>query len=336
MRIFQVVVFVLLAVSSCSVWAAAPAPLASAGPPYPRVNMAPWYEVDPLWPQRPADVKWGDIPGVAVDAQDQVWVFTRGQPPVQVYAADGKFLRSWGSDTVQLAHFLRFDPSGRVWVTDIGKHVVMQFTPEGQLLRTLGTPGEAGDDAAHFNKPTDVAVTPAGDIYVSDGYGNNRVVQFDRDGKFVRAWGKLGIEPGEFSLPHSIAVDSQGRVYVADRNNIRVQVFDPQGRFLAEWRNLIVPWGLWMLPNDEVWVSGSSPMPWRDEDRVLSCPPKDQILIRFDTTGRALQLWTLPLSPGEKVPGCVDWLHGVSVDSHGNLYVGDIKGQRAQKLIRKD
>ena len=259
------------------------------------------------------------------------------QPPVQVYSADGKFIRSWGSDTIGKAHFLRFDAEGRVWVTDVGKHVVMQFTPEGKLLRTLGTPGEPGEDATHFDKPTDVAVTPAGDIYVADGYGNNRVVQFDRDGKFVRSWGKLGIKPGEFSLPHSIAVDSQGRIYVADRNNVRVQVFDAQGRFLAEWRNLIVPWGLWIMKNDEIWVSGSSPMPWRNEDRVLSCPPKDQILFRFDTTGRALQLWTLPLCPGGQCePGCVDWLHGVSVDSHGNIYVGDIKGQRAQKLIRKE
>ena len=250
--------------------------------------MAPWYEADPNWPQRPADVNWGDVPGVAVDGQDQVWVFTRAQPPVQVYAADGKFIRSWGSGTIDKAHFLRFDAEGRVWVTDVGKHVVMQFTPEGKLLRTLGTPGEPGEDATHFDKPTDVAVTPAGDIYVADGYGNNRIVQFDRDGKFVRTWGTLGIKPGEFSLPHSIAVDSQGRIYVADRNNVRVQVFDAQGRFLAEWRNLIVPWGLWIMKNDEIWVSGSSPMPWRDEDRVLSCPPKDQILFRFDHDGPGL------------------------------------------------
>lgn len=333
MRAFSLVLLGALFASGVRSWAAE----AAAMPPYPRVNMAPWYVADPNWPQRPADLNWGDMSGVAVDGQDRVWLYTRAQPPVQVFSADGKFIRSWGSDTIDRAHFLRFDCEGRVWVTDVGKHVVMQFTPEGKLLRTLGTPGEPGEDATHLNKPTDVAVTPAGEIYVSDGYGNNRVVQFDRDGKFVRSWGRLGVEPGEFSLPHSIALDSQGRIYVADRNNQRVQVFDAQGKFLAEWRNLIVPWGLWMMKNDELWVSGSSPMPWRDEDRVLSCPPKDQILIRFDTTGRALQLWTLPLSPGDQFqPGGVDWLHGVSVDSHGNLYVGDIKGQRAQKLVRQE
>lgn len=333
MRALSLVLLGVLFASGVRLFAAE----AAAMPPYPRVNMAPWYVADPNWPQRPADLKWGDMSGVAVDGQDRVWLYTRAQPPVQVFSADGKFIRSWGSDTIDRAHFLRFDHEGRVWVTDVGKHVVMQFTPEGKLLRTLGTPGQPGEDATHLNKPTDVAVTPAGEIYVSDGYGNNRVVQFDRDGKFVRSWGRLGVKPGEFSLPHSLALDSQGRIYVADRNNQRVQVFDAQGKFLAEWRNLIVPWGLWMMKNDELWVSGSSPMPWRDEDRVLSCPPKDQILMRFDTTGRALQLWTLPLCPGDQFqPGGVDWLHGVTVDSHGNLYVGDIKGQRAQKLVRQE
>ena len=158
MRTFSFVVLVML-IASGGLWAAEQPAGQPAMPPYPRVNMAPWYEVDPSWPQRPADVNWGDVPGVAVDGQDQVWVFTCALPPVQVYAADGKFIRSWGSDTIDKAHFLRFDAEGRVWVTDVGKHVVMQFTPEGKLLRTLGTPGEPGEDATHFDKPTDVAVT---------------------------------------------------------------------------------------------------------------------------------------------------------------------------------
>ena len=214
---------------------------------------------------------------------------------------------------------------------------MQQFTPAGKLLRTLGTRNEPGEDATHFNMPTDMAITPAGDIYVSDGYRNNRVVHFDKEGKFLSAWGKLGTGPGEFSTPHSIVVDSQGRLYVADRNNVRIQVFDRDGKFLAQWRNLIVPWALTITPSDEIWVSGSSPMPWRDSDVYLSCPPKDQVIMRFDTAGKVQQLWTLPYVHGDKAqPGDVDWLHGLGVDSQGNLYVGDIMGKRAQKLIRRE
>lgn len=305
-------------------------------PPYPHVNMSICYEVDPNWPQRPAGAEWGSMSGVTVDALDQVWLFTRAVPPVQVFTAEGKFVRSWGNDHINRAHMLRFDPQGNAWTTDVRLHVARQFTPEGKLLRTLGTPEVAGEDATHLNKPTDVAVTRAGEIFVADGYGNNRIVHFDKNGRFVKAWGKLGVKPGEFSLPHSLAIDSKERLYVADRNNARVQVFNTDGKFLTEWRNLLVPWVITITKNDEIWISGSSPMPWREKDAVLSCPPKDQLVMRFDADGRVQQLWTLPRGQeGTSVPGEVDWLHGIGVDSQGNLYVGDIMGKRAQKLVRR-
>jgi len=183
--------------------------------------------------------------------------------------------------------------------------------------------------------PTDVAVTPAGDIFVSDGYGNARVVHFDPAGKFVKAWGRLGSRPGEFSIPHSIAVDSRGRLHVADRNNVRIQVFDQQGKLLDVWSNIVVPWGLAMLPNDEMWVCGSSPMQWRPEDSALGCPPKDQVLMRLNTQGKVLQLWTVPKGiDGLERPGELNWVHAIAVDSRGNLYAGDIIGKRAQKFTR--
>lgn len=304
-------------------------------PLYPHVNMAIWYEVDPHWPQRPAGAEWGAMSGVTVDALDQIWLFTRANPPVQVYTADGKHVRSWGNDDIARAHMLRFDPQGNVWTTDVQLHVVRQFTPEGKLLRTLGTPNAPGEDATHLNKPTDVAVTRAGEIFVADGYGNNRVVHFDKQGKFVKAWGQLGSQPGEFSVPHSMAIDSQDRLYVADRNNARVQVFNTAGKFLAEWRNLLVPWVITITKHDEIWVTGSSPMPWRETDKLLSCPPKDQLVMRFNAEGQVQQLWTLPRAQDtSSTPGEVDWLHGIGVDSQGNLYVGDIMGKRAQKLVR--
>lgn len=307
------------------------------GSKYPRVNVAATYVVDPSWPARPADFYWGHVPGVAVDAKDNVYVFTRSTPPVQVYDSSGKYLRGWGDKTIASAHHIKVDPAGNIWTTDIQNHTVEKHTPDGKLLMTLGTSGKAGRDQSHFNKPTDVAVTPAGDIYVADGYGNARIVQFDKNGKYLREWGELGHGPGQFSIPHAIAVDSKGRLFVADRNNVRVQVFDPQGKFLAEWRDLIVPWGLCMTKNDELWVCGSSPMQWRKEDDALGCPPKDQIFMRFNTDGKLLQLVTLPKGlDGLERPGEVNWVHAIAVDSKGNMYLGDIKGKRAQKFERRE
>src|SRR5262249_44633485 len=188
-------------------------------------------------------------------------IFTRAKPPVQVYDAKGKFLRAWGDKDVGSAHHIKIDPDGEsVWITDIDKHVVAKYTSDGKPLLVLGTPGKAGRDETHFNQPTDVAITKSGDIYISDGYGNARVVHYDKTGKFVNEWGELGSGPGQFSIPHAIAVDSKNRVYVADRNNVRVQVFDSKGKLITEWKNLIVPWGFHVTPKDEIWVCGSSPM----------------------------------------------------------------------------
>ncbi|MGQ9575059.1 MAG: peptidyl-alpha-hydroxyglycine alpha-amidating lyase family protein [Thermoguttaceae bacterium] len=303
---------------------------------YPRVHMTPWYEVDPEFFKRPADVPWGETSGLAVDQKGQIWVFTRANPPIQVYDSRGKLVQSWGEDVVGIAHYLKIDPEGMIWLADVGKHVVMQFTPEGRLLKTLGTPGEPGCDQTHLNRPTDMAISPAGDVFVTDGYGNNRIVHFDKQGRFVKQWGKLGTGPGEFSLPHAIVMDSKGILYVADRNNCRVQVFDQTGRFLAQWRNLLVPWGFWITRNDEIWVCGSSPMPWRQEDTVLGCPPKDQLFMRFDTSGRLQQLWTVPKGEdGQEKPGELNWVHAIALDAAGNIYASDIIGKRVQKFVRK-
>ena len=299
---------------------------------YPRVNVAVSYEADPAWPKRPASLKWEAVPGIAVDAKDQVYVFTRTPEPVQVYAADGTFVRSWGKE-IKDAHHIKIDRGGNVWVADIGHHVVQKYTPEGQLLLTLGTKGTAGRDRAHLNMPTDMAVAANGDVYVSDGYGNARVVVFDKDGNYLREWGELGHGPGQFSIPHAIALDSKGLVYVADRNNVRVQVFDGQGKFLQQWRDLVVPWGFHMTKDDELWVCGSSPTQWRKEDKTLGVPPRDQVFMKFDPTGRLRQLFTLPLGrDGTERPGEVNWVHCLAFDSRGNLYAGDIKGKRAQKF----
>jgi DNA-binding beta-propeller fold protein YncE len=290
--------------------------------------------VDPSWPAGPPSASWAAVPGVAVDEDDGVWVFTRANPPVRRYDSRGKYLGGWGDEHIRTAHHLRIDPDGNIWLTDIELHVVLKFTKEGKLLQTLGTSGKPGNDSKHFNKPTDVAVSPTGDIFVSDGYGNQRVVHFDREGKFIKAWGSLGTGPGQFAVPHSIALDSVGRIYVGDRENARVQVFNQEGRFLSQWKHLVIPWGLWITKSDEVWVCGSTPMPTGKDGKINVAPPRDQVFMKFNTAGTLLQLWTIPKgADGKEQPGELNWLHALALDSAGNIYTGEINGKRSQKFL---
>ena len=260
---------------------------------YPHVNVASIFVIDAKWPEKPADFQWTEFHGIAVDAKDEVYAFTRGTPPVQVYDASGKFLRSWGEKLFKIAHSIKIDPEGNLWLGDIGLHTMQKFSPDGKLLLTLGTPGVPGRDPAHFNMPTDAVVSPAGDIFVTDGYVNARVVHFDKTGKFVKEWGELGSKPGQFSVPHSICLDSKGRLYVADRNNVRIQVFDQQGKLLDVWNDLIVPMSLCISKEDEIWVCGSSPQHWFPDEKWLGSPPRDQLLMKFDTAGKMLQLFAV-------------------------------------------
>ena len=308
---------------------------ARAGQPnYPPEPTVVEYAADPAWPQRPAEFgPRAAVPGIAVDGEDRVWCLERCPVPVQVYTVQGELVKSWGQDQFKSPHSLRFDVQGNVWITDHAAHVVKKFTPDGQLLLTLGTPGKPGEDESHFNGPTDTAITPAGDVFVSDGYGNRRVVHFDAQGKFVKAWGQYGSGPGQFCLPHQIVVDSRGILYVADRNAGRIHVFDQQGKALGEWNHLIMPWGLCITAADEIWACGSSPQAWFRDGSYP--PPKDAVFMRFSTDGRVRQLWTVPVAKeGQEKPGECNWLHAVAVDSQGNLYAGDILGKRVQKLVR--
>lgn len=305
---------------------------------YPRINLAPDYEVVPAWPNRPADFQWEAVSGVWVDTQDRVWLYTRGTPAIQVYSVDGDFLFSWLENEKGCgAHHLKMDREGRVWLTDLESHTVRQYTEDGELLLTLGTPGESGADGHHLFAPTDLAIASNGDIFVADGYGNARVVHYDRDGNFIKSWGKIGTAADEFSLPHAIAIDSRDRLYVADRNNVRIQVYTTAGELLDSWPDIIVPWGFWISDSDDLWICGSTPMHWTDDANYpgfpLGCPPKDQVVMRFNSEGKVLQTWSAPKGcDGAEKPGELNWVHALAFDSCGNLYLGDIVGKRLQKF----
>jgi DNA-binding beta-propeller fold protein YncE len=267
------------------------------------------------WPKLPADLKLGAVSAVATDAADRVYVFHRGKHPILVFDRAGHYLRSWGDDQIQTAHGLRIDHAGHVWVTDIGNHLVMKFSAEGKLLLSLGKKGEAGATADRFNKPTDVAVTPGGDCYVADGYGNARVVKFSPEGRFLLQWGRKGTGPGEFNLPHALCLDDHGHVYVGDRENNRIQVFDFDGRFLAEWRESGAPYGLFRTPAGRLFVADGRAH-WV---RVLD--PHGKVLGRWGERGSAPGQFLVP--------------HGVCVDPHGAVYVAEIDGHRVQKFVAR-
>ncbi len=204
----------------------------------------------------PEGWKFGRVSAVAVDSAGQVSVFQRGKKaaPIVVFDAKGQYLRSWGQGMFGNPHGLRVDRDDHVWVTDNGEHQVMKFSKEGQLLLTLGVKGKAGADDRTFNRPTDIAFAPNGDFYVSDGYGNSRVVKFSKDAKYLLEWGRRGTGPSQFNTPHSVAVDSKGRVYVSDRENNRIQIFDASGKFLRQWTHLGATQNIFITSKDEIWM----------------------------------------------------------------------------------
>ena len=289
------------------------------------------------WPTLPNGEILGQATGVGIDSRGTVLVFHRANrtwvdpfpsEPIAaptVWAFDGKtgrFLKSWGAGTFIMPHGLTVDRDDNVWLTDVGRQQVFKFSPDGHLLLTLGERGVAGADTAHFDLPTDVAVRPDGGFYVSDGYSNTRVLRFDARGRFLAQWGNPGKGPGEFDLPHGIALDGLGRVYVADRSNARVQVFDSTGRFVADWHGPLLgrPYAVAVSPDGTIFTvdGGDQPAAPPDRSGATRLTAGGKILERFGRFGNH--------------DGQFRLAHDVAVAPDGAVYVVDAWGQRVQKF----
>ncbi|MEZ5385550.1 MAG: peptidyl-alpha-hydroxyglycine alpha-amidating lyase family protein [Prosthecobacter sp.] len=299
----------------------------------------PHHEVVPDWPVLPEGHVLGLCAGVGVDAQNRVFIFHRSgrkwsnpfpkeaiaEPTVSVIdGATGTLLNSWGENRFIMPHGLTVDYEGNLWLTDVGLHQVFKCTPEGKVLLTLGERRKPGDDHAHFNLPTDVAILRDGTFYVSDGYRNSRVVKFSPKGKYEFEWGAKGTGEGEFNLPHGIAIDVQGRVIVCDRENERLQVFGAKGLFLHAWKSTQIgkPYGIETGPNGHLFViDGGSPS-LKPELRGKA--------LELDSDGNVLDIFgSFGTGPGQFQLG-----HDIAVGPDGAVYVTEGTGARVQKFVR--
>jgi len=309
------------------------------------------------WGQLPEGRVWGSTSAVAIDPDGtSVWVGERCgevRPPSQInpgapfacaeskldpilkFDASGRLLKSFGAGMVLFPHGLYVDRDGNVWVTDglarNGKgHQVFKFSPDGKLLLTLGKAGQPGSGTDEFNAPSAVVTAPNGDIFVADGHGGNtnaRIVKFDKDGKFIMQWGHKGSGPGELDIPHAIAMDSAGRLFVGDRQNNRIQIFDQDGKFIDQWTQFSRPSGIYIDRNDVIYVADSESESvsknhdgWKRGIRVGSA--KDGSVTAF-----------IP-DPIEK-SNTTSAAEGVAADAAGNVYGAEVGPKRMMKYVRK-
>ena len=206
------------------------------------------YRVNADWAKLPEGWSFKEVGGVGVDRNDNVYVFNRGEHPMMVFDRAGNFLRSWGEGQYPRPHGVHMAPDDTMFLTDDGGHFVRKVTLDGKVLLELGVPGKPAPymSGEPFHRCTHTALSPKGEIYVSDGYGNSRVHKYSPDGKLLMSWGEPGTGEGEFNIVHNICTDADGWVYVADRENHRVQVFDGNGRYETQWNNLHRPCGMYM------------------------------------------------------------------------------------------
>jgi sugar lactone lactonase YvrE len=272
----------------------------------------------------PADVPKGAYAAVAFDAQGHLYALNRGPKPLMEFDADGKFIRAFGDGLFVRSHGLRIDRDGNLWATDVGGHIVLKLSPQGQVLLTLGTKGQAGswDDTAGMrllNQPNDVAIAANGDIFVAEGHtpgamGDPRVLKFDKTGRFIKSWGGKGKEPGKFEVAHGIAIDAGGLLWVADRENQRIQVFDQNGTFVRQMKYAGLPCSF-AIGRDAVFMANGF------AGQVLKLDLAGNVLA---ATGR----------PGTGL-GEFGEAHFIAVSPKGELFVADSVNGAMQKFVKK-
>jgi len=290
------------------------------------------------WPKLPEGLILGNPTGLGIDSEHNILVFHRAsrvwEEPmpedkiqentiIKLHKQTGEVLHSWGADLFIMPHGLEIDKENNVWVTDVALHQIFKFSSEGTLLMTLGEAQIPGADASHFNLPTDIAVSEDGSFYVSDGYGNSRVVKFSKDGTYLYEWGTFGNKQGEFNTPHGIDLDQNGNVYVADRENNRIQKFDAEGNFIALWQNKVTE-QLYAVTID----NKNNHLFGIDYMTVNDTVVKGSDIFRFDLN------MNLQIQFGRTgfYAGPISRYHDIQIDDEGSIYVGDILGNQVQKF----
>jgi DNA-binding beta-propeller fold protein YncE len=310
----------------------------------------PYVVADSAWGDLPPGRSWGAIS--AIDAAPDgltIWVADRcgrgncigvdDVPMIFQFDLEGRVLRQFGAGLVAVPHGLGVDREGNVWVADAAwlgapstgvGHVIRKFSPDGDLLMTLGRWGVAGDGRDTFNRPSDMLVAPDGSVFVVDGHdadGNNRVVKFDPQGRYVMEWGTAGSEAGEFRDPHALAMDSQGRLFVGDRGNHRIQIFDQQGTHLATWTQFGSPSGLFIDGNDVLYMADS------DSNAQTNPGWKRGIYIGSARDGWVTAFIADPEPNADRL--VTSGAEGVAVDALGNLYGGEVGPRTLLKYVRE-
>jgi DNA-binding beta-propeller fold protein YncE len=301
------------------------------------------------WAKLPEGRTWGQVISADIDRDGKsIWVIERcggtscansNLAPVLKFDSSGKLLKSFGAGMIVRPHGLFIDRKNNIWVTDgdaeNGKgNQVFEFSQDGKVLLTLGKAGVAGDAPDTFNKPSDVLIAPNGHIFVADGHGpgsNARIMKFSADGKFIKAWGKEGSGPGEFNLPHSLAMDSKGRLFVADRGNNRVQIFDQEGKFLDEWRQFGRPSGVYIDKKDILYVA--------DSESNLARNPGFRRGIRIGSVKDGKVTAFIPdpvLNPGQGLEATNGTAaEGVAADDAGNVYGAEVGPRNFKRYEKK-
>jgi hypothetical protein len=339
-----------LAVATAVVAPAGQAQAQSADP-----NAAPNpYRTVENWAQLPVGRHWGQTISVEVDRDGKsIWTFDRcggtgcadsTVNPIQKFDASGKLLASFGAGMFIFPHGLHQDRDGNIWATDgrakDGKgQQVTKFSPDGKVLMTLGKAGVAGAGHDTFNAPSDALVAPNGDVFVADGHGNDtnaRIVKFSPDGKFIKEWGKKGSGPGEFNVPHRLAFDSSGRLFVADRANNRIQLFDQDGKYLAEWKQFGRPSGIY-IRNDVLYVADSESNAQRNPDfkrgiRIGSV--KDGKVTAFIPDPDPEKMVLAGAAPAGG-PNGGSAAEGVAADAAGNVYGAEVDARKLIQYVKK-